>query len=173
MSPRLIPIRNLMRRASATPAFLSAISAGLRRRNAPRRRRILQVWPLLQELRRLRAVGVPKWSICGSDAIETVEDVVELAIEHALEQKAALEIVRSRMTRRLMASISPSRNGALLFPDQSLSHERYRLFRVLRFVPRIGLKNSWISVIRARSSGVSLSFSPFLSSSTRPINYPR
>ena len=68
-----------------------------------------------------------------------MEDVVELAIEHALEQKAALEIVRSRMTRRLMASISPSRDGALLSPDQSLSHERYRLFRVLRFVPRIGL----------------------------------
>jgi peptide subunit release factor 1 (eRF1) len=36
-----------------------------------------------------------------------VVDVVELAIEHALEEKSALEIVRSSAARRLMASIGP------------------------------------------------------------------
>jgi peptide subunit release factor 1 (eRF1) len=45
--------------------------------------------------------------LCESDAIETVEDVVELAIERALEEKSALEIVRSSTARRLMASIGP------------------------------------------------------------------
>ena len=41
--------------------------------------------------------------VCGSSAIEVVEDVVELAIEQALEQKAALEIVRSGAARLLMS----------------------------------------------------------------------
>jgi len=45
--------------------------------------------------------------LCESDAIETVEDVVELAIERALEEKSALEIVRSGAARRLMTSIGP------------------------------------------------------------------
>jgi peptide subunit release factor 1 (eRF1) len=45
--------------------------------------------------------------LCESDAIETVEDVVELAIERALEEKSALEIVRSDAARRLMTSIGP------------------------------------------------------------------
>ena len=40
---------------------------------------------------------------CGSGALEAVEDVVELALEHALEQRAALELVRSDAARRLMA----------------------------------------------------------------------
>ena len=55
----------------------------------------------------LRAGSVPKCQVCGSDAIEAVVDVVELAIEHALEEKSALEIVRSDAARRLMASVGP------------------------------------------------------------------
>jgi peptide subunit release factor 1 (eRF1) len=55
----------------------------------------------------LRADRVPKCPVCGSDAIEAVADVVELAIERALEEKSALEIVRSSAARRLMASIGP------------------------------------------------------------------
>jgi peptide subunit release factor 1 (eRF1) len=55
----------------------------------------------------LRVGSVPKCQVCGSDAIEAVVDVVELAIEHALEEKSALEIVRSDAARRLMASVGP------------------------------------------------------------------
>jgi hypothetical protein len=44
---------------------------------------------------------------CGSDAIEAVEDVVELALEQALEQRAALELARSDPARRLMAERGP------------------------------------------------------------------
>ncbi len=55
----------------------------------------------------LRADKVPKCPGCGSDAIEAVVDMVELAIEHALEQKSGLEIVRSSAARRLMTSIGP------------------------------------------------------------------
>ncbi|HZC96381.1 MAG TPA: hypothetical protein VE267_09700, partial [Bradyrhizobium sp.] len=55
----------------------------------------------------LRVGSVPKCPVCGSDAIEAVVDVVELAIEHALEEKSALEIVRSDAARRLMASVGP------------------------------------------------------------------
>jgi peptide subunit release factor 1 (eRF1) len=51
--------------------------------------------------------SVPKCQVCGSDAIEAVVDVVELAIEHALKEKSALEIVRSDAARRLMASVGP------------------------------------------------------------------
>jgi peptide subunit release factor 1 (eRF1) len=40
---------------------------------------------------------------CGSDVLEAVDDVVELAIEQALEQRAALELIRSDAARRLMA----------------------------------------------------------------------
>ena len=40
---------------------------------------------------------------CGSAALEAVDDVVELAVEQALEQRAALELVRSDAARRLMA----------------------------------------------------------------------
>jgi peptide subunit release factor 1 (eRF1) len=36
-----------------------------------------------------------------------VTDVVELAIEQALEEKGALEIVRSSAARHLMTSIGP------------------------------------------------------------------
>ena len=43
--------------------------------------------------------------ICGSDVVEAVEDVVELALEQALEQKAGLEIVRSSRARQLMADL--------------------------------------------------------------------
>jgi peptide subunit release factor 1 (eRF1) len=40
---------------------------------------------------------------CGSDLMEAVQDVVELALEEALEQRAALELVCSDAARRLMA----------------------------------------------------------------------
>jgi peptide subunit release factor 1 (eRF1) len=55
----------------------------------------------------LRAGTVSTCPVCGSDAIEAVVDVVELAIEHALEEKSALEIVRSDAARRLMTSVGP------------------------------------------------------------------
>jgi peptide subunit release factor 1 (eRF1) len=45
--------------------------------------------------------------LCESDAIETVEDVVELAIERALDVSSSLEIVRSSAARRLLALIGP------------------------------------------------------------------
>ena len=44
---------------------------------------------------------------CGSNAVEAVEDVVEMAIEQALEQRAALELVRSAVARRLMSERGP------------------------------------------------------------------
>jgi peptide subunit release factor 1 (eRF1) len=50
--------------------------------------------------------------ICDSEAVEVVEDVVELAIERALEEKSALEIVRSNAARQLMTKVGPL--GALL-----------------------------------------------------------
>jgi peptide subunit release factor 1 (eRF1) len=55
----------------------------------------------------LRAGSVPKCPICGSDAVEAMADVVELAIERALEEKSAVEIVRSDAARRLMTSVGP------------------------------------------------------------------
>jgi hypothetical protein len=55
----------------------------------------------------LRMGKVPKCPVCGNDAIEAVVDVVEMAIEQALEQKSALGIVRSSAARRLMTSIGP------------------------------------------------------------------
>jgi peptide subunit release factor 1 (eRF1) len=55
----------------------------------------------------LWAAPSPSCPACGSDAVETLRDVVELAIEQALEQKAALELVRSSAARGLMASIGP------------------------------------------------------------------
>ena len=45
--------------------------------------------------------------LCESDAIETVEDVVELAIERAIDESSSLEIVRSSAARRLLALIGP------------------------------------------------------------------
>ena len=50
--------------------------------------------------------------VCDSGAVEVVEDVVELAIERALEEKSALEIVRSNAARQLMTKVGPL--GALL-----------------------------------------------------------
>jgi peptide subunit release factor 1 (eRF1) len=44
---------------------------------------------------------------CGSNAVEALEDVVETAIEQALEQRAALELVRSGVARRLMSERGP------------------------------------------------------------------
>jgi peptide subunit release factor 1 (eRF1) len=44
---------------------------------------------------------------CGSEAIAAVEDVVELAIEQALEERAAAELVRSAAARQLMTGPGP------------------------------------------------------------------
>ncbi len=55
----------------------------------------------------LWAAFSPSCPACGSDAVEAVQDVVELAIEQALEQKAALELVRSGAARGLMTAIGP------------------------------------------------------------------
>ena len=55
----------------------------------------------------LRVGSVPRCPVCGSDPIEAVVDMVELAIEHALEEKSALEIVRSNTARPVMASVGP------------------------------------------------------------------
>ena len=44
---------------------------------------------------------------CGSEAIAAVEDVVDLAIEQTLEEKGALELVRSAAARQLMAEPGP------------------------------------------------------------------
>ena len=55
----------------------------------------------------LWAGPLPSCPAYGGDAVEAVSDVVELAIEQALEQKSALEIVRSNAARRSMISIGP------------------------------------------------------------------
>jgi peptide subunit release factor 1 (eRF1) len=55
----------------------------------------------------LWAVWSPNCPACGSGGVEVVTDVVELAIEQALEEKGALEIVRSSAARHLMTSIGP------------------------------------------------------------------
>jgi predicted Zn-ribbon and HTH transcriptional regulator len=44
---------------------------------------------------------------CGSSAIEPVEDVVELALEQALQQRGNLELVRSAAARQAMAARGP------------------------------------------------------------------
>jgi hypothetical protein len=46
---------------------------------------------------------VPKCPVCGSDAVEALADAVDLA----LEEKSALEIVGSNAARRLMTSVGP------------------------------------------------------------------
>jgi peptide subunit release factor 1 (eRF1) len=46
-------------------------------------------------------------TLCGSDDIEPVEDVVELALERALEEKSGLEIICSERARQLLARIGP------------------------------------------------------------------
>jgi peptide subunit release factor 1 (eRF1) len=55
----------------------------------------------------LWATVPPRCPACGSAAIEQVEDVVELAIEAALEQRATLEVVRSVAARQLMRETGP------------------------------------------------------------------
>jgi peptide subunit release factor 1 (eRF1) len=55
----------------------------------------------------LWATAPPRCPACGSTAIEKVEDVVDLAIEAALEQRAALEIVRSAAARQLLREPGP------------------------------------------------------------------
>jgi peptide subunit release factor 1 (eRF1) len=47
----------------------------------------------------------PSCPACGSTAVEEVEDVVELAIEQALEERAALELVHSAAARQLMTKL--------------------------------------------------------------------
>jgi peptide subunit release factor 1 (eRF1) len=59
----------------------------------------------------LLSAVVSKCPYCDSAKIEVVEDVVELAIEAALEQRAALEMVRSGRARQLMVQRGPM--GAL------------------------------------------------------------
>jgi peptide subunit release factor 1 (eRF1) len=59
----------------------------------------------------LLSAVVSKCPYCDSTKIEVVEDVVELAIEAALEQRAALEMVRSGRARQLMVQRGPM--GAL------------------------------------------------------------
>ncbi len=51
----------------------------------------------------------PKGScpVCGSDAIDTVEDVVELAIEQTLDEDGAFEMVRSAAARQMLTPIGP------------------------------------------------------------------
>ena len=56
----------------------------------------------------LLAEPLARCPVCESEAVTAVEDVVELAIEQALEEKSALEIVRSTAARQLMtAKIAP------------------------------------------------------------------
>jgi peptide subunit release factor 1 (eRF1) len=55
----------------------------------------------------LWATPPQRCALCGSDAMETVEDVVELAIEQAFEQRAALELVRSSAAQPMMTGIGP------------------------------------------------------------------
>jgi peptide subunit release factor 1 (eRF1) len=49
----------------------------------------------------------PNCPVCGSNAVEDVEDVVELAIERTLEEKGAFELVRSPPARQLLSRIGP------------------------------------------------------------------
>jgi peptide subunit release factor 1 (eRF1) len=56
---------------------------------------------------RLRGTVASHCPACGSDATDAVDDVVELALEQALEQRAALELVRSGAARRLMTERGP------------------------------------------------------------------
>ena len=46
--------------------------------------------------------------VCGSDSIDTVEDVVELAIEQTLDEDGAFEMVRSAAARQMLAPIGPT-----------------------------------------------------------------
>jgi hypothetical protein len=55
----------------------------------------------------LRGTVASHCPACGSDATDAVDDVVELALEQALEQRAALELVRSGAARRLMTERGP------------------------------------------------------------------
>ena len=50
---------------------------------------------------------VSECTYCHSAKVEAVEEVVELAIEAALQQKAALEMVRSGRARQLLAQRGP------------------------------------------------------------------
>jgi peptide subunit release factor 1 (eRF1) len=55
----------------------------------------------------LRDEIVRQCPVCGSGAVEPVEDVVEMALERALEERSNLELVRSDAARRLMAARGP------------------------------------------------------------------
>ena len=53
-------------------------------------------------------VGLPSTcAACGSNDIDVVEDVVEMTLEQALDQGAALELVRSAAARQLMSERGP------------------------------------------------------------------
>ena len=47
---------------------------------------------------------VQRCPVCESEAVEVVEDVVELAIEHALDERSALEIAAQWAARQLMTT---------------------------------------------------------------------
>jgi hypothetical protein len=55
----------------------------------------------------LLGTPVQRCPVCESDAVKAVDDVVELAIEQALEEKSVLEIVRSSTAQQLMTTIGP------------------------------------------------------------------
>jgi hypothetical protein len=46
--------------------------------------------------------------VCGSDAIDTAEDVVELAIEQTLAEDGAFEMVHSAAARQMLERIGPT-----------------------------------------------------------------
>jgi peptide subunit release factor 1 (eRF1) len=49
----------------------------------------------------------PACPVCGNTGVEIVGDVVEPAIEEALKQKAAIEIVRSGAAQEMLTRIGP------------------------------------------------------------------
>jgi peptide subunit release factor 1 (eRF1) len=60
----------------------------------------------------LSGAHIDRCMSCGGAAIEVIEDVVEFGLEQALQQEAALELVRSEAARRLMTRVGPM--GAIL-----------------------------------------------------------
>jgi peptide subunit release factor 1 (eRF1) len=50
---------------------------------------------------------VRRCPVCAGEPVEIVEDIVELAIERALEEKSALEIVTSPAARQLLTTTGP------------------------------------------------------------------
>jgi peptide subunit release factor 1 (eRF1) len=55
----------------------------------------------------LWAAQVERCGFCGSTELAVVPDIVELALERALLERCALELVRSEAARRLLAQLGP------------------------------------------------------------------